>query len=1071
MDESRLQKYISNSEQANSHFSKAYFFLKLAEDLFGEDIEIGYAEDFFPKLEEYLVAEKGTIAVKGKADALLGNLIIEFKTTKLDPLRNEEIIENAKDQLRRYIYILWREHSEDLRYLLMASDGLRNFVYRPSLKGNLNDLEIEEDMTPKELDKKLRKIIELEPIDEIDISEADSDHVYVWLDRYLLYEETIPLTAENLSEHFGSGSPVYEQAIGILEDKWEEVKDRSEINLLFEQWSKYLEIVYGRSFGEDLFLRHTYLATLSKIMAYMFYSEGAIPGPSQMRNILTGKIFDRWGITGLIEKDFFSWPLRVGEEFVSKFCKKIVEHLSSFDLSELERDVLKEIYQELVDPQERHDLGEYYTPDWLADYMTNDSVSLEDDVLDPACGSGTFLVSSINMKKRELSRKGLEKGQILEEILDSVVGVDVHPIAVLTSKVNYLLALGGLIREKTGEIQIPVYHADTIRLPDFIEPIEGINRYEVEADGTLFRLPSKIVSDSSLTNITMQELRRKIKLGGKIRERLAGQLDKEEIEMVEEMGKKLVELDKNDRDSIWLYIIRNIYKPVFLKEKRFDTIIGNPPWLSYRYADSNYQDFLKPTIVEEYNLLEEGESELMTQLELATLFFVRASDFYLKEEGDINFVMPRGIFTSDQHDNFRKGSFDLDLGFEKIIDLSDVEPLFNVPSCVVKAKKGDKTEYPIQGEVFNGKLDSKNESWKSARKKLNHKNTRFYLNEAEERSFLGEKRLENYLSGSIYEKEFGQGATLVPRNFWFVDVKPHPKLGINPEKPYVETTEIKYAKGNYKNVEMSGNVDNRFLFATLRGSEIVPFYHLPFKVCVLPVKRGDLDFKMWDMNKARKRGYDGLANWLEEAEGLWKEKGGKERAETAVNWLNYRNKIVKQNPSASYKVLYLTSGKNIAACMLDCEDMELKTEANGKEIPLTGFVADYMTYYYETNNRDEALYLTSILNSPSVNEIIKGMQSRGLFGERHICKKVLELSIPRYNPSNRLHQKMAKLGEKCKEKARDVLPKWMEKYKGIAWIRKGIREDLQDELNKISEFSLEAMSEAEESRSKIEDWS
>lgn len=704
-------------------------------------------------------------------------MIIEFKTSKLDPPRNKKIIENAKNQLRRYIFILWKKYGEDLRYLLMASDGIKNFIYRPSLKGCLEDLEVDEDALQKldkELDEELRKVIDLEQIDEMDFSKADPDHVHLWLDKYLLYEEAVPLTAENLSKNFGSDSPVYKQVMAMLRDKWEEVRDRSEANLLFEQWLKYLKVVYGESpeEEEDLFLRHTYLATLSKLMAYMFYSDGAIPGPDQMRRILTGKAFEEWGISGFIEEDFFSWPLRTGGDFVSKFCKSIVEHLSSFDLSKLERDVLKGIYQELVDPQERHDLGEYYTPDWLADYVTSNSASPQDDILDPACGSGTFLISSINMKKEEFSREGLEGERILRKILDSVVGIDVHPIAILTSKVNYLLALGDLVKERVGEIWIPVYHADSIKLPNFTRSKEGTGRYEVEADGTLLKFPSKVARDSDLMNIAVQELRRKAILGERIREKLASRLSEEEIEMVEETGEKLAELDKEDRDTIWLYVIKNIYKPVFLKARKFDTIIGNPPWLSYRYADNNYQDFLKSEIVEGYNLLEEGESELITQLELATLFFVRVSDLYLKEGGNISFVMPRGIFTSDQHNVFRRCSFDLDLKFEKIVDLANVEPLFNVPSCVVEAKKGGETEYPVQGEVFGGKLDGKNEPWEDAKEKLDRRDTQFRLNEAGERSFLGERKLESYFSGSAYEREFSQGATLVPRNFWFVDMEP-----------------------------------------------------------------------------------------------------------------------------------------------------------------------------------------------------------------------------------------------------------------------------------------------------------
>lgn len=188
MEKAQLQEYISGSRNAKSHFSKSRRFLNFVEILFGKKVEINFAKEIFPELEKYLVNKQGTVVVRGGEDGPLGNLIIEFKTSKLVPMRDNEILEKAKDQLRRCICILWKKYGEDLRYLLMASDGLRNFVYRPSLEGNIGDLEVEEDIFPKELDDKLRKIIDLERIDELDISEADSDQVYDWLNRYLLYK-------------------------------------------------------------------------------------------------------------------------------------------------------------------------------------------------------------------------------------------------------------------------------------------------------------------------------------------------------------------------------------------------------------------------------------------------------------------------------------------------------------------------------------------------------------------------------------------------------------------------------------------------------------------------------------------------------------------------------------------------------------------------------------------------------------------------------------------------------------------------------------------------------------------
>ena len=51
------------------------------------------------------------------------------------------------------------------------------------------------------------------------------------------------------------------------------------------------------------------------------------------------------------------------------------------------------LYESVITPEQRHDLGEYYTPDWLAAKMVERVVPepLITRVLDPACGSGTFL--------------------------------------------------------------------------------------------------------------------------------------------------------------------------------------------------------------------------------------------------------------------------------------------------------------------------------------------------------------------------------------------------------------------------------------------------------------------------------------------------------------------------------------------------------------------------------------------------------------------------------------------------------------------------------------------------------
>lgn len=114
--------------------------------------------------------------------------------------------------------------------------------------------------------------------------------------------------------------------------------------------------------------------------------------------------------------------------------------------------------------------------------------------------------------------------------------------------------------------------------------------------------------------------------------------------------------------------LENVHKPLFLKGK-FDVILGNPPWLSYRYVEKGeYQTLLKNMITQKYKLLS-GKVELLTHMELATLFFLRTAEVYLKPNGIIGFVLPKSIYTADQHDTFRRSLFPIPLGLTKAWDL------------------------------------------------------------------------------------------------------------------------------------------------------------------------------------------------------------------------------------------------------------------------------------------------------------------------------------------------------------------------------------------------------------------
>ncbi|MGH7800697.1 MAG: Eco57I restriction-modification methylase domain-containing protein [Thermodesulfobacteriota bacterium] len=527
-----------------------------------------------------------------------------------------------------------------------------------------------------------------------------------------------------------------------------------------------------------------------------------------------------------------------------------------------------------------------------------------------------------------------------------------------------------------------------------------------------------------------------------------------------------------ERDTIWAFVLKNIYKPLFFKRK-FDFVMGNPPWIAFRFMEPAYQAFLKRQITQEYKLLI-GRGELITHLEVATLFLVRAADLYLKTGGTIAFVLPKSLFSADQHDGLRKRAFKFSedamqkLFWREVWDCENVAPLFNVPACVLIAEKAPHPIPPpltgegegggIPGQILSGKLGRKNASLAEAERALGVEDVEFSLHTRGKRSFWAKEKGTDTKAASFYKARFAQGATIVPRSFWFVQVKPSP-LGFNPDLPPLETADRarQEAKEAYKSVFFKGTVENRFLYATLLSTDLLPFGHLDYRLVILPTEPKEDHYELFDSTKARKNGFLHLARWLEKAESEWtKRRSAKAERITALGWLDYRRKLTAQNPQAKYRVIYNTSGTYLTAAVVENEPIVF--EVNGQRLTAHGFLADYKTYYYTPTNSHEASYLAAVLNAPVIDKLIKPMQSRGLWGPRDICKKVLELPIPQFEAKNTIHRELAELGKYYTAK----VGRWLAgggvgNIKSIGRLRGIVREMLRDELKEIDALVKEIL--------------
>ena len=62
------------------------------------------------------------------------------------------------------------------------------------------------------------------------------------------------------------------------------------------------------------------------------------------------------------------------------------------------------------------------------------------------------------------------------------------------------------------------------------------------------------------------------------------------VPMLFALAELLHEFICKPEDTIWAYILKNLYKPTFLKGQ-FDVLIGNPRWLSFRFVErGEYQE-------------------------------------------------------------------------------------------------------------------------------------------------------------------------------------------------------------------------------------------------------------------------------------------------------------------------------------------------------------------------------------------------------------------------------------------------------------------------------------------------
>lgn len=833
--------------------------------------------------------------------------------------------------------------------------------------------------------------------------------LYEWLrDTALVSLDAIPPVRGNIEKHLGPDSPSYHRDIDTLRNLFAESAQYETIKVKRRLWYDLLRAALGEIAGDeaqmdDLFVRHTYLTAVVGMVVQESFGVGIRTlAASNPADLVYGREFrNKTGLQGVVESDFFAWPAEVGG---LPLLRAVARRVARFDwrASDIPNDIGAILYETVIPPDERRTLGEYYTPQWLAKAMTRELVTepLNRRVLDPACGSGTFIAEAISNFIDAAESSHIHPSEVFGRLRDSVTGIDVHPVAVHLARATYVLAARTAIRDAGyTSITVPIYLGDALQLR--FRSGDLFARHEItiqvnDEENTELSFPVSLVERPENFDALMGDIADYIERG----DNAFLALDDNSIDNAEErelLGKTIATLRRlhsEGRDHIWAYYARNMVRPMSLSRSKVDVIIGNPPWINYNQTIDVLRTELERQSRSAYGIWTGGR--YATHQDVAGLFFTRSVDLYLETGGLIGMVLPHSALQAGQYSKWRTGAWrnaqgmrtlSVDFGYKTAWDLEQLEPndFFPIPASVVFAENLGLAAkaIPLEGEV---------ERW---------------LGETGTDDI--ERLTSTVVTGedtSPYAAHALQGATIVPRCLFFVNetesaavIKAANTVTVNPRRGSQD-------KRPWKDLDLTNiteqTIEARHVFDIHLGETVVPYATLQPLKAVLPLKRSDSELPTSKRSSGSIR-LGGLARRMRERwqtiSRMWEE--NKERANklSILERLDYHRELSSQllwqqkTSDRPIRLVYTKSGAPTAA-LIDDDDI----------------IIDHLLFWITCKNVGEAHYLLAIINSDALHNAAKPLMSKGQFGARDLHKHLWKLPIPEFDADNTLHAEISAAG-------------------------------------------------------------
>ncbi len=729
-----------------------------------------------------------------------------------------------------------------------------------------------------------------------------------------------------------------------------------------------------------LFSAHSFLIVLARGVVWTIEHPQQMPDP----DVVLGDGIVSWVVQSQAGK---------------QWARDLFARIGAYDWRRRRGDVLRPLYEAFVDKDDRRDFGEVYTPDWLAELLAREilddawcsraiSAALGEihnnrplraiGVLDPCCGSGTFLYHATQQLLRHPDLHGQPASRQADIVSRLVSGMDIHPVACEFARATLLRALPA--KPPGGESVLRIWNGDSLLLhqtedDSIFAPTNGEVVFR-SPRGALIELPEAFVTRhdfAEMIRLMTDAADEGRPLPGHIESSVECHEDRLQLQASHQV---LTEVIANEGNSVWAWFMQQTVGPYLLARHKIDRILSNPPWVKMSTIQHVPRKRRLEGIAREIGLWQGGKQAPHT--DIAQLFIKRCRDRYLQESGNdpAAWVVKHSAIKGGNWEKFRMGRPE-DLANGQILDLAPVQVFGGgdaQKSCVLI--DGRRTGLGQDLSVLVARCPGGRPAATAS------------LEEAGP-MITWEPAPRSLIEGpSGYIDTFRQGATIVPHVLLVAD-----RIQGADDTPRRVTTR-RSKQPSWKDVEpQTVTVPARWLVPMLRSDHLLPFALTREAPDSAIVPLDDQGQVLTDHDAARQQ-----ASWrqLDDIYQEMRGRGGRTPHDLLRN-IDNLGKAMRQLPLMPVeegrlrtRVIYPKSADSMRSCRM---------------FERAALVND--TIYHATfRTEEEAAYLCALLNAPALGPAFVQSRRSGRDFHLHPWQRV---PIPKFEPASDLHCELAAL--------------------------------------------------------------